>query len=43
VLDRLSAPADRAAVRRYAQGFGWQATSQAQFRLLSRLVGRHPD
>lgn len=39
VLDRLAAPADRAAVRRYAQGFGWAATSEAQYRLLCQLAG----
>jgi len=35
----LAAPPDRAAVRRYAEGFGWGATSQGQLELFSRLAG----
>nr|WP_244971059.1 glycosyltransferase family 4 protein [Niveibacterium umoris] len=30
---------DRAAVRRYAEGFGWDPTSQAQLSLFSRVAG----
>jgi len=34
----LAAPPDRAATRRHAEGFGWDATSQAQLALFRRLV-----
>ena len=46
ILGRLAMESDRAAVRRYAEGFGWAATSQAQldlFRLLSaQTLGASP-
>lgn len=35
----LTAAPDRAAVRRYAEGFSWDATSQAQLRLFQSLAG----
>ena len=35
----LAAAPDRAAVRRYAEGFSWEATSQAQLRLFHTLAG----
>ena len=35
----LAAAPDRAAVRRYAEGFSWEATSQAQMRLFQSLAG----
>lgn len=34
----LAAQPERAATRRYAEGFGWEATSQAQLALFRRLV-----
>lgn len=34
----LAAPPERAATRRYAEGFGWDATSQAQLALFRRLA-----
>lgn len=40
VLHRLAVPADRSAIRRYAQAFGWAATSSAQFNLLQDLVAQ---
>ncbi len=40
VLGLLEAPPDRAAVRRYAEGFGWGETSRRQVELFGRLAGR---
>lgn len=40
VEQRLTTNADRAAVRRYAEGFGWDRTSHAQLRLLRAVAGR---
>jgi glycosyltransferase involved in cell wall biosynthesis len=34
----LASPADRAEVRRYAEGFGWAPTTQAQVDLFSRMA-----
>jgi teichuronic acid biosynthesis glycosyltransferase TuaC len=41
----LAARPPRDAVRRYAEGFGWEATSQAQWRLFNRIALAHgrPD
>jgi teichuronic acid biosynthesis glycosyltransferase TuaC len=38
----LRSPPERAAVRRYAEGFSWQATSQAQLSLFRRLAAASP-
>nr|WP_310733655.1 glycosyltransferase family 4 protein [Aquincola tertiaricarbonis] len=38
VRELLAAAPDRAAVRRYAEGFSWEATSQAQLRLFRSLA-----
>lgn len=38
ILALLARPRDRAAVRRYAEGFGWDQTSRAQRELFSRLA-----
>lgn len=40
VLALLASPRDRAAVRRYAEGFSWQATSHAQLDLFGRMAGQ---
>ena len=37
-LQLLNQPRDRAQVRRYAEGFGWEWTSKAQLGLFKRLV-----
>jgi len=39
MLRLLAAPPDRSAVRRYAEGYGWDATSHSQLELFSRLAG----
>ncbi|MFN7197830.1 MAG: glycosyltransferase, partial [Hylemonella sp.] len=39
VRSLLAAAPDRSAVRRYAEGFSWEATSQAQVRLFATLAG----
>lgn len=36
----LACPPDRAAVRAYAEGFGWRATSEAQLQLFGRITTR---
>jgi len=36
----LAAPPDRAATRRYAEGFGWAETSAGQLALFRRITGR---
>ena len=41
VLRLLAVAPDRAAVRRYAEGFGWDETSRGQVELFRRLAG-HP-
>lgn len=38
IEERLRAGNDRAAVRRYAEGFGWQRTASAQFELLRKVA-----
>lgn len=38
LLSLLAQPRDRAQVRRYAEGFGWDATTRAQIALFKRLV-----
>jgi len=38
LLRLLATPSDRAHVRRYAEGFGWAHTTQAQLDLFDRLV-----
>lgn len=38
LLQLLAQPRDRALVRKYAEGFGWDATSQAQLNLFARLA-----
>lgn len=40
LLSLLANPRDRAAVRRYAEGFSWEATTAAQLRLFERLAAR---
>jgi glycosyltransferase involved in cell wall biosynthesis len=40
VASLVDRPPDRAAVRRYAEGFSWGETSQAQARLMARLADR---
>jgi teichuronic acid biosynthesis glycosyltransferase TuaC len=40
VLGLLQAPPDRTAVRRYAEGFGWDATSRQQIELFTALARR---
>ena len=42
VLKLLSSPRDRASVRRYAEGFGWAQTTQAQLELFGRLASPQP-
>lgn len=42
LLALLGAPRDRLAVRRYAEGFGWEHTTQAQLALFRRLVAERP-
>ena len=39
ILELLRHPRDRAAVRRYAEGFSWDATTRAQVALFEGLVG----
>lgn len=39
----LNARFDRAAVRAYAEGFGWQATTEAQLALFRRIASSHGD
>lgn len=39
VLSLLARPPERAAVRRYAEQFSWQATSEAQLALFRRICG----
>jgi glycosyltransferase involved in cell wall biosynthesis len=39
VRDLLAAPPDRAATRRYAEGFGWGETSAGQLALFRRIAG----
>ncbi len=39
IVAMLSSPTDRAAVRRYAEGFSWKATTDAQLALFGRIVG----
>ncbi len=36
----LAAPPDRAATRRYAEGFSWDATTEGQIRIFETLAGR---
>ena len=36
----LAAPPERAATRRYAEGFSWDATTEGQIRIFERLAGR---
>ncbi len=36
----LAAPPDRAATRRYAEGYSWDATTQGQLALFRRVLGR---
>ena len=36
----LATPTDRAATRAYAEGFGWEQTTQGQIRLFEALTGR---
>lgn len=38
--DLFSAMPDRAATRRYAEGFSWDATTQGQLDLFNRILGR---
>jgi teichuronic acid biosynthesis glycosyltransferase TuaC len=38
IADLLAHLPDRSQVRRYAEGFGWEATSQAQLSLFRHLV-----
>ena len=38
--DLLDTPPDRAATRRYAEGFGWAETSAGQLALFRRITGR---
>lgn len=38
----LERPSDRAEVRRYAEGYGWQPTSDAQLNLFRRISGTQP-
>jgi len=40
VREQLRAGIDRTAVRRYAEAFGWDPTTQAQIQLFTRLAGR---
>jgi glycosyltransferase involved in cell wall biosynthesis len=40
VREQLAAGIDRAAVRRHAEAFGWDPTTQAQIDLFTRLAGR---
>jgi teichuronic acid biosynthesis glycosyltransferase TuaC len=40
VQDLLANPPDRAATRRYAEGFGWAETSAGQLALFQRISGR---
>lgn len=40
LLQLLASPRDRQAVRRYAEGFSWEATSAAQLALFERLATR---
>ena len=40
VQDLLATPPDRAATRRYAEGFGWAETSAGQLALFQRITGR---
>ncbi len=39
VRDLLAAPPDRAATRRYAEGFGWEETSAGQCAVFARVLG----
>jgi glycosyltransferase involved in cell wall biosynthesis len=41
VLDVLDGSTDRARIRRYAQGFSWEHTSQAQLELFGSLMSPH--
>lgn len=36
----LAAPPDRAQTRRYAEGFGWEATTEGQLALFAEICGR---
>ncbi len=42
ILQLLNSPRDRDCVRRYAQGFDWAHTTQAQLALFGRLASLHP-
>jgi glycosyltransferase involved in cell wall biosynthesis len=41
VRSLLAAPPDRAATRRYAEGFGWEPTTAGQLALFQRILGLH--
>jgi glycosyltransferase involved in cell wall biosynthesis len=41
LLQMLESPRDRGRVRWYAEGFGWEQTSQAQVSLFREMVGSH--
>ena len=42
LLTLLASPRDRSVVRRYAEGFAWDATSSAQLDLFGRLAAQGP-
>ena len=42
VVALLDSPADRAAVRSYAEGFGWRETTDAQLRMFRELLAKAP-
>jgi glycosyltransferase involved in cell wall biosynthesis len=39
VRDLATAPPDRGATRRYAEGFGWRETSLGQYELFKKIIG----
>jgi glycosyltransferase involved in cell wall biosynthesis len=43
VQQLLRSQPERSRVRRYAEGFSWQQTTQAQVDLFARLSGRQPE
>jgi glycosyltransferase involved in cell wall biosynthesis len=43
IRDLLSHPPDRAATRRYAEGFGWEPTRQGQIALFREIRAGRPD
>lgn len=43
LADELATPRDRAAVRRHAEGFGWEATSRAQLQLFGAVGGERGE